>query len=194
MTRLALAAACALMLISGCGGDDDTAGGGSTPTPTQTATETAAPTEDGTATATATPSEPVASKELTIDGTPLRLELVSLRRAGALAELELLLTNAQPPDAAADRFQAGGLFEGPEPTEGDSNVDGIYFVDPVNRKKYPVATDSDGICVCSDLSSELLEPGDAVALTATYGAPPEDVTQVDVSVPKFGTFRDVAIE
>jgi hypothetical protein len=196
MMRLALAGACALLLISGCGGDDaddDTAGGGSTPTPTATETA-AAPPEDGTATATATatPSEAVASKEETISETPVRLELLSLRRAGELAELELRLTNLQEPETGADRFQTGGLFDGPE-IEDDYSVDGIYLIDPVNRKKYPVAVDAEGICVCSALAGDLLEPGDSIALTATYGAPPDDVTQVDVSVPKFGTFRDVPL-
>jgi hypothetical protein len=195
MMRLALVGACALLLISGCG-DDDTAGGGGTPTPTATETSAAAPPEDGTATATATatatPSEAVASKEETISETPVRLDLLSLRRAGELAELELRLTNLQEPETGADRFQTGGLFDGPE-IEDDYSVDGIYLIDPVNRKKYPVAKDSEGICVCSELASDLLEPGDSIALTATYGAPPDDVTQVDVSVPSFGTFRDVPL-
>jgi hypothetical protein len=190
MTRLALVGTCALLLVAGCGGDDDAAGGGSTPTPTATETATAPPEE--TAAATATPSEAVAVKEVTIDGKPVRLELVSLRRTGELTELELRLTNAQDPDeASGETFQASGLFDGPE-TDDEDTLDGIYLVDPVNRKKYPVAKDSEGMCVCSD-SSGLLAAGDETALTATFGAPPEDVTQVDVSVPEFGTFRDVAI-
>lgn len=62
------------------------------------------------------------------------------------------------------------------------------------KKRYFVAADSAGACVCTtDLSGTFPDAGDTVELTATYAAPPTSTTTVDVSVPGLGTLSDVPV-
>jgi len=66
-------------------------------------------------------------------------------------------------------------------------------VDPEGRKKYLVARDSEGRCLCTNqLGSEFLAQG-AVNLEATLSAPPAEVRQVNLVVPGVKTFTDVPL-
>lgn len=77
---------------------------------------------------------------------------------------------------------------------GDSRLDGVSLVDAKNRKRYLVARDSKGDCVCdAGLGSKFVEGGAPLTLSATFGAPPEDVEALDVVIPSFGTFKDVPL-
>jgi hypothetical protein len=68
------------------------------------------------------------------------------------------------------------------------------MIDPAGRKKYLVARDSEGNCVCSNkLSDTFVHPGAPVTLQATLTAPPPNVKKVDVLVPHVKTFHDVAL-
>ncbi len=72
--------------------------------------------------------------------------------------------------------------------------DGVALIDAQNRRKYLVARDADGRCVCSnELSGVIAEPEAPVSLTATLGAPPGGVTHVDVVVPNVQTFTGVPL-
>jgi hypothetical protein len=72
--------------------------------------------------------------------------------------------------------------------------DGVALIDPNARKKYLVARDSTGRCVCStDLGSAFVEEDAPVNLQATLAAPPDTVTTVDVVVPNVKTFTGVPI-
>ncbi len=80
------------------------------------------------------------------------------------------------------------------PTAGANTLDGISLIDSKNRKRYLVGRDSNGACACDrDLGTAFVNADSPVALSATFGAPPPDVTSMDILVPQFGTFKDAPL-
>jgi hypothetical protein len=75
----------------------------------------------------------------------------------------------------------------------DYNVSGVTLVDPVNAKRYLVATSGGGNCVCSTAGTNSMHEGDADSFYATFTAPPPEVTKVNVELRALGTFSDVPI-
>jgi hypothetical protein len=196
MGRL-LALAAALALVAGCGGDDD-AQSASTPAPTATAA-------DGEATATPTPTPtvatgPVAQGEGSADGGRFVFIITELRRSGPTVVLNATVSLAG--DSPRDSIQVSSTFSDgqfQELEDSDANeegdvFDGVALIDPQGRKKYLVARESTGRCVCSnDLSAAFVQEDAPINLQATLAAPPEDVTTVDVVVPNVKTFTNVAL-
>lgn len=188
----ALTLACVLAL-SGCGGGGTktvTVGAGGRPVSTPKAP---APVQAG------TPAKPLAGMDGSIDGKPIRLDVIALTRSGGVSQLTLRVANTLPASATSGSAQIGNTFDddvnGTTSSPDDPfTVDGLALIDSVNRKKYLVARDTAGKCVCDgDLSATFARPGRSVNLSATFGAPPGSVRTVNVFVPKFGTFRDVPI-
>lgn len=69
---------------------------------------------------------------------------------------------------------------------------GLTLVDIVGKKKYFVAKDSDGKCLCSrDISA--LDPQARVNLWAKFPAPPPDVQKISVLIPHFAPFEETPI-
>jgi hypothetical protein len=191
----ALALAIALTLVAGCGGDDDDQTSASTPAGTATSAETA--------TATATPTVatgPVAQGDGSADGGRFIFVITDLTRSGPTVVLNASVSLAG--DSPADTIQladtfSDGLYQELEGEEGDEAgdvFDGVALIDPEGRKKYLVARESTGRCVCSNnLSSAFVEEDAPVNIQATLTAPPEDVTTVDVVVPNVKTFTGVPL-
>jgi hypothetical protein len=194
MARLAaplLALALIAPALGGCGGDDKT----------KTVTVTK---EAGEKTATATPKPgatpgAIITGEGTGDDNRFRFVLTELKRSGptviANARVELAEGNQSNSFQVSDQFN-DGLYQPLESgtNEGGDVFDGIALIDPQGKKKYLVARDSQGRCVCSnDLSSAFAGPGTPVNLQATLTAPPPAVKQVDVVVPSVKTFTRVPI-
>lgn len=196
-TRTWLVAALAgAALSAGCGG------GGETKTVTapaeDTPAEAASPAGTAEAQAPAAPEGGVVSAEGTIDDGLAKLTVNELRRSGPTVLLNVTL-EATGPDTEASRQIGSVLSDGDfgDLTDGGSQdgdtFDGPYLVDPEGRKKYLVALDASGRCVCSnDLSGAFADSG-PVKLSATLSAPPPEVKQVDLTIPRFGTFRGVPI-
>lgn len=197
---LALAAA-------GCGGDDEeptaatTAGGteeaGTETTPTVTTGASTAPEQ-----APPQEEEVIASRESTVGSEPVSLEILSLRRSDAVVNLTFRLRLVGADTATSNRrAQVSGTFANDvyEKAEdgtstGGHTLDGISLIDTKNRKRHLVARDSTGHCVCDvNLSSAFVRVDAPLTLSATFGAPPDDVSAMDVVVPKFGTFSDVPL-
>ncbi|MQA79790.1 MAG: hypothetical protein GEV10_15135 [Streptosporangiales bacterium] len=77
-------------------------------------------------------------------------------------------------------------------------MSGVYLVDGKNKKKHltaryrdPAHPTSGMHCLCSGTRG--VAGGQTLYLNATFAAPPDDVTSVDVAIPHVGTFKDVAI-
>ncbi len=144
----------------------------------------------------------IASREAQMDGVPVRLEITDLVRSGSTTALTFELSVAESRAGETDAgpsisqtFDDGtvGEIDG-EKGQEPFTVDGISLIDTTNSKRYLVARDSEGVCVCeSDLSSANVEPGSPKALSATFGAPPADVDAVDIVIPNFGTFKNVPL-
>ncbi len=147
-----------------------------------------------------TSGETIAARDGQIDDDAVRLEITELRRSGATTALtfELSVNEARAGETDASA-QIGTTFDdGLSVSDGKGQdsftTDGISLIDSANRKRYLVARDSEGVCVCDgQLVSTFVEPAGPVLLSATFGAPPADVETVDVVIPKFGTFKDVPL-
>ena len=143
----------------------------------------------------------LASRVAQIDGEAVRLNVTELRRSESTTALTFELAVGEPrageeePSATVGDTFDDGLSESDGGKGQESwTVDGVSLVDAANRKRYLVARDSEGVCVCdNELLSISVMPGSPVVLSATFGAPPADVEAVDVVIPKFGTFKDVPL-
>ena len=184
---------CAVAALGACGGE-----GAKTVTVTESATSTAP--------ATATDAAPSGSDERPSlaegrgarSGRPFTFRIVELRRSGPTVVLNGTLTiDADAGDVRiADLFGDGQLqeLESRRRNEPADVFDGVALIDAQNRRKYLVARDDDGRCLCSnELSGVVARPGVPVSLAATLGAPPSGVTRVDVFVPNVQTFTGVPL-
>ena len=110
------------------------------------------------------------------------------RSSGGTMSLKFVITNASETSVSA-----GYSFGDPANSIDDySSVGGVQLIDPVGRKKYFVARDSERKCVCSRGIKDIA-PGASVNLWAKFAAPPLDVQKVSVIIPHFSPMDDVPI-
>jgi hypothetical protein len=78
--------------------------------------------------------------------------------------------------------------------EGERSLkQNAYVIDPKNKKKHLVVTDSQGKVIGTDIPFTDLGPKQALAVWAKFPAPPADVDKVTVVLPKTPPFEDIAI-
>lgn len=110
------------------------------------------------------------------------------RSSGGTVSLKLVITNGSDKNVAT-----GYSFVEPGNDVRDFNsIGGVHLIDPVGKKKYFVARDSEGKCVCSQGIKDI-PPGASVNVWAKLAAPPAGVQKVSVIVPHFSPMDDVAI-
>jgi hypothetical protein len=189
-----VAALSAVALLGGCGGE-----GTRTVTVREEATATSPSTAaDGGASAPAEVASLVEGRGAR-SGREFTFRLFGLRRSGPTVVLNATLTTDPGTDRGIriDDLFGDGLrqeLEGRGGNEPADVFDGVALIDAQNRRKYLVARDAGGRCVCSnELSGVIAEPDVPVSLTATLGAPPSGVTRVDVVVPNVQTFAGVPL-
>jgi hypothetical protein len=68
-----------------------------------------------------------------------------------------------------------------------------YVLDPKNKKKHLVVTDSQGKVIGTDIPFTDLGPKGTLAVWAKFPAPPPDVDKITVVLPKTPPFEDVPI-
>jgi hypothetical protein len=188
---LIVAAVCGVLGLGGCfGGDDGDDSGGSpaaTPTPAAGTEETATPTptatvEGGTEGALAQRTVKArGSRSTTVDIAVLGLEV-----QGKLAQLTLSFA-AHDPEAAPD--DSPSLYE-----LNDQQPLYVTLVDPVNLRRYNVVSDSGGQKLESGAVETAVPIDGSTDARYMFAAPPPDVTEIDVSVGDWPTFRDVPIQ
>jgi hypothetical protein len=183
---LVIAGAVSLSLLGACGGDDDGDGGGGEDT--EAAVETVTGEEETDATVgeeeADVSDDALASRDGLVDGESVRLEIVELARTGETTSLTIQLSNlgvSTETDAALepvepDRAQVADTFDD-QLYQGagrpHDTLDGISLIDTVNAKRYLVARDSNGECVCDrGLSGQFVDVDAPLLLSATFGAPP----------------------
>ncbi len=159
------------------------------PTPAPAASTSPAPA--ATPASTATAPAPSAGAIASTDGEKpgIHIDVTQLKRAsGGTLNLEFTLTNGS--DKTFDMYSA---MSDPEVTaEGNKTISGIHLIDPVNKKKYFVITDSGKHCVCStDIDN--IPAGQKVNLWAKFPAPPADVQKISIEIPHFQPIDDAAI-
>jgi hypothetical protein len=72
------------------------------------------------------------------------------------------------------------------------SIGAVQLVDPVGKKKYFVARDSEGKCVCSTNIPDVA-PHSRLSLWAKFPAPPDDVQKISIVIPHFQPLDDVTI-
>lgn len=138
----------------------------------------------------------IAGRSGQINSNDVRLEITHLERTGSTISVSLRLTSesvfAPPIGKTLDDGETQPIRNSSSLENGDS-VDGVYLLDRTHGQKYLVARDPDGRCICDVGVGEIQVGNQPITLSATYGAPPPDVTAVDVVVPHFGTFANVPL-
>lgn len=110
------------------------------------------------------------------------------RSSGGTVSLKFVITNGSDTSVSA-----GYNFGDPANSVVDyGSIGGVQLIDPVGRKKYVVARDSEQKCVCSQGVRDIA-PGASVNLWAKFAAPPLDVQKVSVIIPHFSPMDDVPI-
>jgi hypothetical protein len=164
--------------------------------PTQTAVTssvaTTPPAASSASTSASAPAPaPVAGGIASADGDRpgMKVTITELKRmSGGTLSLKAVIANGSD-----DSFGFGGNFEEPGHGGTDYNtIGGVSVVDPVGKKKYFVARDSDGHPLCSSgLAS--IQTGKSANVWAKFAAPPDDVQKVSVVFPHFQPLDDVPI-
>ncbi len=146
------------------------------------------------------PQGAVVEAETTVDGLQARFVVTELKRSGPTVILNARVEPAQRTESSVSGQIGQELSDGQtqelttETTEAGDVFDGVALIDPEGRKKYLVARDSEGRCVCSNqLSSRFIGQG-PVNLDATLSAPPQGVQRVNLTVAGVKTFTDVPLE
>ncbi len=117
----------------------------------------------------------------------VRAEVTELKRtSGGTVTLRFTLLNESARDINVSDVQ-----ELLDMTFVSYPVGGVHLIDPVGKKKYFVARDSENNCVCSMFSA--LRKGERANHWAKFPAPPDDVQQISVLLPTFSPMDDVPI-
>ncbi|TQJ23572.1 hypothetical protein OHA01_02520 [Micromonospora zamorensis] len=127
----------------------------------------------------------------------VKVELYQLRRDKGFVNLNVRMTRTDPAGSPG-RWQIASAFQGETVSLAFS---GVTLVDRKNRKRHLVARagDSDAkpgqvtYLASSGLASVFVTPGQSVDLYAMFGAPPDDVTAVDVVIPRVPVFENVPL-
>ncbi|HEV7570828.1 MAG TPA: hypothetical protein VGQ21_04960 [Thermoanaerobaculia bacterium] len=137
--------------------------------------------------AAATTSSGIAAADGEKPGT--RVDVMELKRgSGGTVTLKMAFVN--------DSDKAIGFgynFADPDHQIRDhGSIGAVQLVDPVGKKKYFVARDSEGKCVCSTNIPDVA-PHSRLSLWAKFPAPPDDVQKISIVIPHFQPLDDVAI-
>ncbi|WP_433309189.1 hypothetical protein ACQP0U_19915 [Micromonospora sp. CA-269861] len=191
------------LALTGCGLDrSDTSGDA-----TSAGTTSAGTSENPKGSVGAAPGQPeapgtvIASRDIQIsDGGnlfPIRVELYQLRRDGGLVNLTVRMTRTDA-TGSPGRWQIASAFQGDTISLAFS---GATLIDRKNRKRHLVARSGDSDATPSQvkylasagLASVFVQAGQSVDLYAMFGAPPDDVTVVDVVIPRVPVFENVPL-
>jgi hypothetical protein len=173
--------ACTKTETTGSAPADQAATAASEPAVPATAPATAA-----TAPAAAAPAAGTAVATADGEQSGVTLTVTELKRSsGGTVNLKFTIDNASSESL-------GFGYDFVEKDKGYGDIGGIYLVDQTNKKKYFVARDSEGECVCSRKLSDLPK-GEKRSLWAKFPAPPPEVKAISVVVPRFSPMDDVPI-
>ena len=142
----------------------------------------------------------IESHPTTIDSKPGTVSLNSVSGAGTTVTVMFSVTNN---DKSNDMWISDSFSDGddsvPQPSGKASpggstnNADGLTLIEPSSSSIYRVSYDSQGGCLCSSNLTEFVQPGQTIALQATFTGVPADAKNVTISIPNGGTFSNAAV-
>lgn len=119
----------------------------------------------------------------------VRAEVTELRRAsGGTVSLKFAMIN----DSEGAVSFGYTFVDSGHGVADYGGIGGIHLIDPVGRKKYFVARDSESKCVCSQKVADIPKGGRA-NLWAKFPAPPDDVPRISIVIPHFSPMDDVPL-
>lgn len=132
----------------------------------------------------------VASRTSSDGGKTINLDLYRIVRDGNLAHVTFTLRSTE-------EYQVGDLLSAGLRSRFQTTpdaADGVTLIDPVHSKLYLVAGQGDKQCLCSmDLSAVFLADDVPAMITASFAAPPRDVSSMEVQIPHFGVITRVPV-
>jgi len=129
---------------------------------------------------------PIATAEGPFDG--VRVEVTELKRtSGGTLTLKFAIVNDSTRQLGHSEvgLGSGGLMQ------TAYAIDGVHLIDPVGKKKYFVAKDSAGACVCSQFG--FVDGGSRANHWAKFSAPPDNVELISIVIPSFAPMDDVPL-
>jgi hypothetical protein len=151
----------------------------------------AAPTPGAPAAPAAAPAAAGAAAIATAEGeTPgVRAEVTELKRtSGGTVSLKFAMINDSDKSVSF-----GYAFVDPGHDIADhGGIGGVHLIDPVGKKKYFVARDTENKCVCSQKVHDISK-GSRANLWAKFPAPPDDVQRISIVIPHFSPVDDVPL-
>jgi len=119
----------------------------------------------------------------------VRAEVTELKRTsgGTLSLKFAMINDSDKPVSFGYTFVDPALE-----TTDYGGIGGLHLIDPVGKKKYFIARDSESKCVCSQNVRDIPK-GDRVNLWAKFPAPPDDVQQISIVIPHFSPMDDVPL-
>jgi hypothetical protein len=118
----------------------------------------------------------------------LSVEVTELKRgSGGTVMLKFTMVNN-----TKEKISLGSTYGAGGGNADDNTVSGTHLIDAVNKKKYLVVRDTENICVCSRVNSDI-PVGGRMNLWAKFPAPPEDVKVIAVMILHFAPMDDVPI-
>jgi len=130
-------------------------------------------------------TEGIGSGDGELTGT--RVVITELKRGGGTLTLKFTIYND-----SNSQLYTGSKFDGPGYNNAGRSFSGIHLIDSVSKKKYFVAADSDGNCLCSEGVADI-NPKSQVSLWAKFPAPPDNIQKITVQIPHFIPVDDVPI-
>jgi hypothetical protein len=158
----------------------------STTSAAATVTETSA-TAATTSTAVAPSAAAIATADGEKDGVTVAVKELK-RTSGGTVSLKFAIINGSANDVSFDY----NFVDRDHDVKDFGSIGGVQLIDPVGKKKYFVARDSDGKCVCSSGLKDI-KPGTTINVWAKLPAPPEDVEKISIIIPHFSPMDDVPI-
>ena len=142
----------------------------------------------------------IESHTSSIDSKPATVSLNSVSATGTTVTVMFSVTNN---DKKNDMWIYDSFSDGddsvPQPSGKASpggstnNADGLTLIEPSSSSIYRVSYDSQGGCLCSSNLTEFVQPGQTIALQATFTGVPAEAKNVTISIPNGGTFSNVAV-
>ena len=142
----------------------------------------------------------IESHPTTVDSKPGTVSLNSVSGAGTTITVMFSVTNN---DKKNDMWIYDSFSDGddsvPQPSGKASpggstnNADGLTLIEPSSSSIYRVSYDSQGGCLCSSNLTEFVQPGQTIALQATFTGVLAEAKNVTISIPNGGTFSNVAV-
>lgn len=129
------------------------------------------------------PQHSMASHSGDVNG-PATATVTALIRDGNTVTLSYTITN--------DSAIGMAIYDSVLSSDSNEDADTVTLIDGTNKKKYLVARDAKGGCVCSHLGT--LDGNATVGLSATFAAPPVSVDHIRVVIPGFEPFESIPIK